>query len=494
MTDEAFPGQHLLHWLEPIAPVEAWMPPAYRGYAPLFREGLAFFLGHLPQQRLEGIVSEQLAMDDAEPVERLSALMLQCPVLHKLAQVLAHDQRLARDLRTRLGRLETLPATLSAAEADRLAQGELGDITDLHVGTPMAEASVAVVVPYRRGQGRSMRDGVLKVLKPGIEQRLAEDLLHWPALGAFLERRAGHHGLERLQYRATLDSVEHLLRAELRLDIEQAHLARAGKLYAYSPNIKVPDLYPECTPRMTAMERLRGRRLADLEPGSAQAQRLGRRLLRGLFVEPLLHPDAHPLIHGDPHPGNLLVGEDGRVGVMDWALSAELDDSVRRCFARLVMAAAWQDSTRVAEAVAELGQHSARPARLHALADEALRTLRWGRPLNADWILGLLDAAATDAGMYFPEPLIILRKSLQMAFGVFEDLTATSRPGTTLTRAGLAALVSGLVYGRLPAVGLEAADWIDLFTAAPLLPGRYWLGLTTDVLRQSTGGRAALAG
>lgn len=493
MTVEAFPGQNLLHWLEPIMGLEAWMPPAYRRYAPLIREGLAFFLSHLPQDRLDAIVNEQLTMGDTAPMKRLTALMQQCPVLHKLAQVLAHDQRLDRSLREQLGKLETLPANLSTADADRLVRRELGHLGDIQLGAPMAEASVAVVVPYRQGRGRNVRDGVLKILKPGIEQRLADDLRYCPALSAFLEDRAELHGLERLQYRATLDSVEHLLRAELRLDIEQKHLARAASVYTRSPNIKVPELYPECTPRITAMERLYGRSLAEIKPGSVQGRQLGKRLLNGLFVEPLMQIETHPLVHGDPHPGNLLVTEDGRIGVMDWALAAELDNTMKRNFARLILAAVCLDSARVTQAVSQLGRHSTNPSKLHALVDEALRTLRWGGPLNVDWILSLLDAAAVDAGTYFPEPLIILRKSLQMAFGVFEDLSATSHPGATLTHVGLAALGSALVYGQLPAVGLETEDWLNLFASAPLLPGRYWLGLSTDVLKQTGTGTTLLA-
>ena len=74
---------------------------------------------------------------------------------------------------------------------------------------PLAEASVAVVLPFT-WQGKRSRDpqhGVFKVLKPGVEERLFEELEIWVELGAFLEERCEHHGLPRLDYAETLDCL-----------------------------------------------------------------------------------------------------------------------------------------------------------------------------------------------------------------------------------------------------------------------------------------------
>ena len=487
MTAYPFPGQALLDWLEPLLPLEEWIPERYWRYAPLIREGLAFFLAHLPQQRLDALVHAQLAMPDSDMLVRLVSLMRQCPVLHKLAQVLAHDQRLEASVRAQLMRLETLPSDLDAADAQTLVRRELGGAVRVEVDAPLAEASVAAVFPYRATAGKHAREGVLKLLKPKVEQRLAEDLAHWPELSAFLQERAGHHGLEALQYRATLNSVASLLRAELRLDAEQAHLQRAARLYERSPNIKVPALYPQCTPRMTAMERIDGRQLADIPSGSAQARELAGRLLDGLFVEPLVDSRESPIVHGDPHPGNLRITDDGRIAVFDWALAAEPDTSVRQGVARLILAAACLDRRRLQAAIQALGQDSANAGALEAVTDTAVRTLRWGHPLDADWLLEVLDAAATQAHAYFPEPLIILRKSLQMAFGVCIDLVPRLRPGGLLSRLAMARLTTAVGSGRAPPTGLQADDWLDLFLSAPLTPGRFWLGLTADLMRQASG-------
>ena len=58
-------------------------------------------------------------------------------------------------------------------------------------------------------------------------KRLEEELEIWPALGDFLEECCARYGLPVLDYRDTLESVRRLLLNEIRLDVEQGHLAHA---------------------------------------------------------------------------------------------------------------------------------------------------------------------------------------------------------------------------------------------------------------------------
>lgn len=472
-----FPGAELLRWLEPLLPLEEWLPTPYQRYAPLLRDGLAFFLASLPAPRLQAIGVEQTAMATAKPMTRVAALMRHCPVLHKLAQVLAHDRRLAAELRLPLSALESLPAGCSAADAARWLAAEVSAFEGLEVDAPLAEASVALVIPFRK----KAQSGVFKLLKPGIEQRMDEDLARWSALASFLERRAERYALEALQYRATLDSVALLLRAELRLDREQAHLAQAAEIYAHSRRIKIPQLLsPYCGARLTAMERIEGSRFDDLVPGSTRARAVAGQFLEGLFVEPLLYRSHSTLIHGDPHPGNLLLLDDGRIALLDWALAAHLDTTVRRQMARLLLAACLLDAGGVADAVAALGHASSDPAALARVARQAVRRLRWGERPGADWLLGLLDSAAVEARTYFPKPLIVLRKALQMAFGLYGDLAPDDNPGRTLTVSAAWQIMARLGLGELPPSGLDTADWPELALRASWLPGRLWFDWMMD--------------
>ena len=140
---------------------------------------------------------------------------------------------------------------------------------------PLAEASVAVVLPFtwRDGGRAGHRQGVFKVLKPGVEERLHEELEIWAELGGFLEERCEHHGLPNLDYRETLDSVRRLLRQEVHFEREQKHLAEAADFYAGDNNVVIPRLLPFSSNRVTAMERVDGEKVTDVKLGPRQARK-----------------------------------------------------------------------------------------------------------------------------------------------------------------------------------------------------------------------------
>src|SRR4051794_4611417 len=163
-------------WLIGDAVIGALLPPAYDRYRRPIVEGLRFFLGRLPGPEIAEILSDQAALPaDASAEARLVALAERCPALHKLGQILARDRRLAPELRRHLQRLESLPPATPTEVIEKTLADELGPLEKLGVTLEppaLAEASVAVVIPFRiqgsTQDGHADR-GVFKVLKPGIE-------------------------------------------------------------------------------------------------------------------------------------------------------------------------------------------------------------------------------------------------------------------------------------------------------------------------------------
>src|SRR4051794_3460740 len=92
------------------------LPGDYARFARPVRDGLAVFLEGLPAAHQTEILKQQAALPPTADIsERLAALARCCPVLHKLGQVLARDQRLAPELRTQLRTLESLVPTVPEA-------------------------------------------------------------------------------------------------------------------------------------------------------------------------------------------------------------------------------------------------------------------------------------------------------------------------------------------------------------------------------------------
>jgi hypothetical protein len=154
------------------------VPDSYRKYRPAVVDGLSFFLANLSEERTSAILAEQLALPaDADVEQRLVAMARHCPVLHKLGQVLARDRRLPEGFRALLQTLETMPSDLGVEEGRALVEAELGPLSARGIvidEPPLAEASVAVVIPFvwHENAAEAPRHGVFKLLKAGIAAKL----------------------------------------------------------------------------------------------------------------------------------------------------------------------------------------------------------------------------------------------------------------------------------------------------------------------------------
>lgn len=470
-------------YLETLLDVAAWLPPVYRRYTRLVRDGFAFFFVGLPRRRRHEILAEQRALGEAPLPVRLIALMRHCPVLHKLGQVLAHEQHLDVGLRERLETLESLPPTLTRAALESPAWRALGRRRGLELGEPLAEASVAVVAPFRLAvRGAAPQEGVLKLLRPGVVERLREDLAHWPQLAAFLARRARELDLPPLDFHGTLETVRRLLCSEIRLEHEQHNLRRARRLYSRVPVIVIPRVLACSTPRATAMERIHGAKITTAPgAGHAQRHRLARLLLEELLVRPLLASAGTALVHGDPHPGNLFLTEDARLAVLDWSLAAEVGTGERRPLARIVLSALAQDAHGVARAAAELGHLNPDTPAVARVVASGLRRVRAGALPAFDWTLGLLDDLAREAGAHFSESFTVLRKAVHMLSGVARTLDPHAAVGDVITAAAMGQISGALLRGESSVVPLRADDWARLAASFSLAPARYWVETWNDL-------------
>lgn len=469
-----------------IPGIESLVPAQYARYAPLIADGLRFFLTQLPAWRQAEIIAEQqLLPRDAAVAERLVRLMHACPTLHKLGQVLARHRDLDPDLRRRLHKLESLephtPVDTLAAHLDELRACH-HDVWLSVAHTALAEGSVAVVVPFEwsEAHGDGGR-GVLKVLRPGIEQRLAEDLAAWARTGPYLQERAARLGLGDPPIADTLERVQRLLLAEIDLAGEQAHLAEAARTVRHA-RVIIPRLLPFCTPRVTAMEYVPGAKVTDAVDAPAWRRRaLAEAAVEALVAGPFLSAEPAALFHADPHGGNLLAAPDGRLAVLDWSLAGRLSKQEREHLAQAVLGGATLDAGRVARAVTALaaGGLDVREAGLHDAARSAVGELRRGALPGVSWLTGLLDAAAV-GGVRFGDDLLLFRKTLLMIEGVVTDICPDVSVDAVLLRVALGAAWAewprrwlSPPWSREFATHVSLADlWSTLFRPAAFAP---WL-------------------
>jgi hypothetical protein len=210
---------------------------------------------------------------------------------------------------------------------------------------PHAAASLAVV------HKATLLDGTpvaVKVLRPGTERVIADDLAVVRPLFAFLAKQAPVGIISSLP--DTVAGLAEQLAEELDLRNEARSMDwfRSMLDLIDAEGVIVPRSFPEASGRrILTMEFHHGRPVDDLESVESigfDAKQAVQRLLHAWFAVTL----CTGTFHGDMHAGNLLFTEDGQVVLLDWGILGRLDPASRRFLRRSIEGAmgdesAWDD-------------------------------------------------------------------------------------------------------------------------------------------------------
>jgi ubiquinone biosynthesis protein len=485
----------MLNWdsLVEEAAVASLLPDEYARFARPARDALTVFFEALPAAHQTAVLAEQASLPPTATVsERLALLARCCPALHKLGQILARDRRLSPELRRHLQELESLPPSVPLATIEDILTREFGSLSALGVTLlppALAEASVAVVVPFRDdrvARGERSRDGVFKVLKPGIGERLEQELELLERVGEHLDQRCDDFGIPHLDYREAFEQVRDKLRQEARLDQEQRHLAQARAFYQAESRIHIPALFDLCTPYVTAMERVTGGKVTEHRIDSrGETRRLTELVAEALIARPIFSMAGVTLFHGDPHAGNLFFTHDRRLAILDWSLVGSLGESERTAVVQVLLGALTLDAGRILNTLVGLArrQDVDRPA-LEAIVHAGLGRVRRGQFPGFTWLMGLLDGAVQTARFRAGADLLLFRKTLHTLEGVLADIGAEA---TLIDEVLLREFLLHLTLewprrwlaqpeSRAFATRLSNLDLSGFLLSLPWAATRFWLG------------------
>ncbi len=224
--------------------------------------------------------------------------------------------------------------------------------------TPIAAASIAQVHAARLHPVDDLHPGVdvvVKVQRPTIRSQVHADLRVMAWLAPFLVGRipiaalANPPALVELFAQTIAEELDFRLEAENMLDVAAscAELDQRGVIVA-RPH---PELV---TRRVLVMERLYGYSFDDLESMQAAGIDTHEVLRRGMaaFTEGCM---VHGIFHGDLHGGNLFIGDDGRIALLDFGITARMTDLERTAFMRLMLSGAMGDIPGQITAFRDLG-------------------------------------------------------------------------------------------------------------------------------------------
>ncbi|MBL8056039.1 MAG: AarF/ABC1/UbiB kinase family protein, partial [Anaerolineales bacterium] len=266
---------------------------------------------------------------------------------------------------------------------------------EAELGRPLAEAfptfETAGVAAASLGQAHRARlpSGeavVVKVLRPGIEAIVEIDLAALRLVAGWVKRyppigrRADVDGLLR-EFAATL-------REELDYRLEAEHAARFAALFADSPGVRIPHLYPAVsTQRVLTLEDVGFIKITDyaaLEAAGIRRAEVARRLFKAYMIQIF----DEGFFHADPHPGNLFVQPLGerpgwRLVFIDFGMTGVVTPSIRAALRSAAIGLALRDPSRLMRAAVDLGalRPGADLSRIMA-AEQAVFDRFWGKSMQ----------------------------------------------------------------------------------------------------------------
>lgn len=213
--------------------------------------------------------------------------------------------------------------------------------------TPIAAASMAQVHRAILSDGKPV---VLKILRPGTEERTQADLEILTTLAEFAENHFTNVGFH------PSDVVREFAR-ELKREVDFTYEARSTdtlrRAFADDPNVRFPEVHWEATTRrVLALEEFKGVLLSRMtEENLTPEQR--RDVVRHGANAVARQCLEIGIFHADPHPGNLfaLLRDDGSAmaGFIDCGMTGRLDRRTMDELAQLVKGVAEGDVERVIE-------------------------------------------------------------------------------------------------------------------------------------------------
>lgn len=367
---------------------------------------------------------ETPARDPVELARRIrTALEDAGGVFVKLGQLLATRPDLVPpEALAELGRLHAAARPLSAAEVRAVIAEASGQPVDGVFATledePLGSASIAQAHVARLHDGREV---VVKVRRPGLEDVVERDLAIMLWLARIAQRRTGWgHAYEVV---ALAEEFGDALRAELDFRVEARRGADLATALTRYDGIRAPEMVDDLTTeRMLVMERLHGRPLSAVPAEELRAS--ARATADALCASQVGAMLQGARFHGDPHPGNVLVLDDGTLGLIDFGVTGKLDAFERSAMLQLLVAIKLQEPTLLYESLVAVGAID--PGRAPDDIERALA--RWmaahlvpGLP-SADALTELLRLT-TELGIRLPAQASTMFRALATLAGTLEHLS-----------------------------------------------------------------------
>ena len=185
----------------------------------------------------------------------------------------------------------------------------------------LAAASVAQVHTAELADGELV---VVKVIRPGIEKKIREDIR---LMYYFAEKLENAFEIGKvIGFVNLVKEFERSIFRELDMHIEGGNTERFAQNFKDSSELHIPKVYWDYTSKsvlvMELIDGIRMDRVDEIRAWDIDPKEIAMIGLRS-FCRQLME---FGLFHADPHPGNSIVMSDGRLGLVDFGIVGYLDE------------------------------------------------------------------------------------------------------------------------------------------------------------------------
>ncbi|KPF93398.1 2-octaprenylphenol hydroxylase [Novosphingobium sp. AAP83] len=348
------------------------------------------------------------------------------PAAIKLGQTLATrpdlvGEEAAHNLLALQDKLPPVDFALIRAEIERSFEKPLEALYAEFDPEPVGAASVAQVHSAVTTEGRKV---AVKILRPGVREKLARDITTYEWAAAHLEALGGE--ASRLRPRMIIANFKRWTVRELDLRREAASASELADLMRAHAGYRVPAIdWDRTNGRVMTLDWIDGIKISDtaaLDAAGIDRKDLASRLVIAFLTQAI----SGGYFHADMHQGNLFVEADGTITAIDFGIMGRIDRRARQWLAEILYGLTTGNYRRVAEIHFEAqyvpSYHSVEE---FATALRAVGEPMRGRPVSELSVGQMLDglfAITRDFDMQTQPHLLLLQKTMVMVEGIATQL------------------------------------------------------------------------
>ena len=304
----------------------------------------------------------KLRAPDGEVIARLTtsarirlALSELGPTFIKLGQLLSTRADLVGpELASELSKLQTQTPQDSFDKVRKTIEAEqskpLEELFERFDEQPIASASIGQVHAARLLDGT---DVVVKIRHVNIERTVDTDLDILKGLAQLASRL---EDFRNYQPSLIVNDMSRMMRRELDFRREHRNLTQFRTMFRKNKSVLIPaPIASLCSERMLTMQRVDGKKLSDCASNGMAPEELDSLARKGanLYLKMIFDEGFY---HADPHPGNIVLMDDGVIGLLDFGMVGRISERLREDIEAMLVAIVNRDVSLLVTIVRRIGQ------------------------------------------------------------------------------------------------------------------------------------------